>query len=147
MKVVCSKNIEHDEFLTVAHVMQDQKVDSEGNFLEVYDDCVEVTHTPDIDNYWQCAICGAMAITRGKIVTLYATVLEGQEDSYTDIYDNEDEAREQIGKYVDDLKVIDIKVGYSIAPKGMDILYNEAPDFCESREEAIDIANELNIVL
>lgn len=147
MRVVCSKNIEHDEFLTVAHVMQDWKVDSEGNFLEVYDDCVEVTNNPDIDNDWQCAICGANAITRGKIVALYATVLEGQLDSYADIYNNEDEAREQIGKYVDDLKVVDIKVGYSIAPKGMDILYNEAPDFCESREEAIDIAKELNIIL
>ena len=147
MKVVCSKNMNHDEFLTVAHVVQEWKVDSEGNFLNVYDDCIEVTHNPDIDNDQQCAICGAKAITRGEIVKLYATVLEGQLDSYADIYDNEKEAREQIGKYINDLKVVDIKCGYSIAPRGTKILYNEAPDFCESREEAKDIAEELEIIL
>lgn len=47
-----------DEFIVSAHVVQDWKVDSEGNFIEVIDDCSEVTHSPDNDDVWSCANCG-----------------------------------------------------------------------------------------
>lgn len=62
MKAICPKNKEHDEFITTAHVMQDWKVDSNGDFLEVINDCLQVSSKPDRDNIWQCAICGAEAI-------------------------------------------------------------------------------------
>lgn len=86
----------------------------------------QVTHYPDADDDWECAICGASAITRGEIVPLYATVLEGQLDSYADVYNDKEEAEKQIGKYIDNLKVVDVKCGYSLAPKDTKILYDEA---------------------
>lgn len=62
MKAICPKNKDHKEFITVAHVTQDWRVDEKGNFLKVVDDCLEVTHDPNKDNIWSCAICGAEAI-------------------------------------------------------------------------------------
>ena len=44
-------------FLVSAHVVQDWKVDSNGQFLECVDDCLEVTHFPDDDDIWDCANC------------------------------------------------------------------------------------------
>lgn len=61
MKAVCSNNPEHDRFITVAHVTQDWVVDENGNFLEVAEECLEVTHGPDKYNSWICDICGAEA--------------------------------------------------------------------------------------
>lgn len=58
----CPKDESHQEFVTVAHITQDWKVDEKGNFLEVAEDCLEVTHGPDRDNIWSCHICGAEAI-------------------------------------------------------------------------------------
>ena len=107
----------------------------------------QVTHYPDADDDWEYAICGASAITRGEIVPLYATVLEGQLDSYADVYNDKEEAEKQIGKYIDNLKVVDVKCGYSLAPKGTKILYDEAPDFCESIDKIMNIAKELEIIL
>lgn len=69
-EIVCSKDKSHKEFLTTAHVVQNWKVDSDGGFLSVRDDCVKVAYDPNIDIDWKCAICGAKAITRGKIVKL-----------------------------------------------------------------------------
>lgn len=49
-------------FYTVAHVMQEWVVDENGNFVEVADECMEVTHGPDDGNFWSCTECGAYAI-------------------------------------------------------------------------------------
>lgn len=62
MKARCPKNENHKEFITVTHISQDWKVDEEGNFLEVVEDCCEVVHGPDSGNIWTCDICGADAI-------------------------------------------------------------------------------------
>ncbi len=50
------------EFFTTVHVMQEWLVDEAGNFIEVADDCLEVTHGPDNDNVWTCKNCGAKAV-------------------------------------------------------------------------------------
>ena len=147
MKIICPNNREHKEFIVTAHVAQEWKVDESGMYLETICDSTVITHNPDIDDLWECAICGASAITTGEIRELFATVLEGQEDSYADVYDTEEEANAQIGQYIDDLKVVSVKKGYSLAPKGLKTLYNEAPDFCESELEIRDIAQKLDIIL
>ena len=61
MKATCSKNPKHKEFVTTAHVMQDWKVDEEGNFLECMTECVQTDNGPDPDNIWTCAVCGSKA--------------------------------------------------------------------------------------
>ena len=147
MKAICPNNREHDTFITTAHILQDWMVDSSGMHLSTIDECVQITHKPNIENIWECATCGAEAILTGEIRELYATVLEGEESSYADIYDSKEEANAQIGKYIDGLKVVSVKKGYSLAPKGLKTLYNEAPDFCESILKIMDIANKLDITL
>lgn len=62
MKAVCPNNPEHNKFITVAHITQYWKVDSEGYFIEFAENCLEVTHGPDEGNSWTCDICGAEAI-------------------------------------------------------------------------------------
>jgi hypothetical protein len=59
---VCPLSRNHNEFITTAHVVQDWKVDGLGNFIDVVDDCLQVTHEPEDDNCWECATCGAEAI-------------------------------------------------------------------------------------
>lgn len=147
MRAICPNNRKHNEFITTVHVMQDWRVDEKGNHLETVEDFLQITHGADKDNIWSCAICGAEAITSGEIVTLYATVLEGNEDSYADVYNDKEEAYSQIGTYVDNLKVIAVKKGYSLAPKGSEILYDDAPDFCEDHKKIRAIAHELDINL
>lgn len=46
------------EFFVSAHVVQDWVVDENGTFLEIIDDCIEVTHYPDDTDIWDCAECG-----------------------------------------------------------------------------------------
>jgi len=57
----CPEDPEHNEFHTTAHVMQDWAVDRKGNWISTIDDCLQVTHGPDKDNGWACAVCGAAA--------------------------------------------------------------------------------------
>lgn len=45
-------------FYVTAHVTQDWIVDEYGDFIEVIEDCVEVTHFPDDMDFWTCADCG-----------------------------------------------------------------------------------------
>ena len=61
MKAICPKDANHKEFITTAHVVQDWKVDETGSFLEEVD-TTEITHGPNVDNTWECAVCGAEAI-------------------------------------------------------------------------------------
>ena len=52
-----------NEFYTPVHVMQEWKVDGYGNFIEVKETCLQVTHGPHDDNIWECVKCGATAFT------------------------------------------------------------------------------------
>lgn len=63
-KAICPKNSEHTEFVTTAHVMQEWRVDAHGDFLDVTDDCLQVTHRPrpDLGNHWTCHECGTEAV-------------------------------------------------------------------------------------
>lgn len=45
------------EFYVSAHVVQDWKVDNNGNFIKSVNDCVEVTHFPNNEDVWECANC------------------------------------------------------------------------------------------
>lgn len=47
-----------EEFFVTAHVAQDWLVDKDGDFMEVENECVAVTHQPKDDDIWQCADCG-----------------------------------------------------------------------------------------
>ncbi len=51
----------HAALSTTAHVMQDWKVDLEGNFIEVLDEALETVSSPNPDNIWTCLKCGADA--------------------------------------------------------------------------------------
>ena len=67
MKVRCPKNPDHKVFSTVAHVMQSWKVDGEGEFIGVLEDCLEVTHPPDSGNVWYCLECADEAIVEAIV--------------------------------------------------------------------------------
>jgi hypothetical protein len=62
MKATCPKNKDHKEFITTAHVAQDWKVDSEGTFLDVVEDCTDIVARPCKGNTWTCAECGTEAV-------------------------------------------------------------------------------------
>lgn len=147
MKAICPNNREHKEFISSTLIIEDWKVDSEGNYISTTDRCIALGYNEDEEEVWKCATCGSWAIMRGDIIELYATVLEGQEDCYANIYIKEKEANSQIGKLVNGVKVVAVKKGYSLAPKGSTVIYDEAPDFCESRENIENIAIKLGIDL
>ncbi len=46
------------EFYVTAHVTQSWKVDEDGEFLEVTEDCCDVIHRPNDEDVWECASCG-----------------------------------------------------------------------------------------
>lgn len=62
MKAICPNNSEHKEFNTTAHVMQDWKVDENGEWIETTEPCVQISSKPDPQNTWECAICGTEAV-------------------------------------------------------------------------------------
>lgn len=57
---VCPKNPKHKEFLTTAHVMEEWKVDENGQFIAVVRG-LQTDHGPDPGNIWTCAKCRAEA--------------------------------------------------------------------------------------
>lgn len=52
---------ESESFNVSAHVVQEWKVDHNGTFMGVVDDCLEVTHYPDDEDVWDCENCGYSA--------------------------------------------------------------------------------------
>ena len=60
-KAICPNGC-GNAFLTAAHVMQEWKVDSYGEFIEVAIPFLQVTHNPHFDNIWVCVKCGAKAL-------------------------------------------------------------------------------------
>lgn len=61
-KAVCPNNPNHKRFAVVAHVTQEWVVDNKGVFQECTEDCIDITHYPDSEDYWECMECGAEAI-------------------------------------------------------------------------------------
>jgi hypothetical protein len=61
LKITCPKNSKHDRFITTAHVMQEWKVDNNGELVTVTDNSLQVTHFPEEGNLFTCK-CGAEAI-------------------------------------------------------------------------------------
>ena len=57
LKITCPNNKSHKKFITNAHVVQEWLVNKKGEFDKVINDCVEVTHSPNRDNSFQCNIC------------------------------------------------------------------------------------------
>jgi len=60
MKATCPDNPNHKTFRTVAHVMEEWKVDAAGNFIEVTES-LQTDHGPDSGNIWTCDECGTQA--------------------------------------------------------------------------------------
>lgn len=58
-------------FYVSAHVVQDWKVDRNGNWIETTDDCIEVTHYPDDMDIWGCA--GCLYEDRGSVFNVKET--------------------------------------------------------------------------
>jgi len=61
MKAVCPNSEEHNEFYTVAHVIQSWKVDNQGELIEIAETCIHTSFGPNKHNTWKCAVCGAQA--------------------------------------------------------------------------------------
>jgi hypothetical protein len=60
-RAVCVMNPNHQEFTTTAHVCQTWVVDANGEFIRQDEDEPQVvTHPPDQDNEWRCAVCGGL---------------------------------------------------------------------------------------
>ena len=53
-------------FYTTAHIMQEWRVDEDGNFLDVSEGCIDVDSEPDDDNSWFCATCGEEGVIAGE---------------------------------------------------------------------------------
>jgi len=70
----CPNNMNHTQFITVAHIAQDWVVDKNGYFLEVHEDSLETVAPPNTGNTWTCKECGAEAMV-GEI-SLYEKSLE-----------------------------------------------------------------------
>ena len=60
MKRICPNNKEHNKFTVVCHVTEEWLVDEKGNFIELIEGCIDVTHGPN-ESAWYCAECGTEA--------------------------------------------------------------------------------------
>lgn len=56
-------------FIATAHVTQDWRIDTNGDFQECVSECVEVTHEPDQEDILTCTNCGYDASGEEFIVT------------------------------------------------------------------------------
>lgn len=61
MPAYCPNNLRHDQFETVAHVMQSWKVDREGEHIDTLDDSLQTSFKPDPGNTWTCLHCDTEA--------------------------------------------------------------------------------------
>lgn len=61
MKATCPTSIYHEEFTTVATVLEEWVVDESGRFMESLGE-IETINEPDAENVWTCNTCGEEAI-------------------------------------------------------------------------------------
>ena len=99
-------NCGSEEFFVTAHVTQDWLVDKHGEFVQVENDCVEVTHQPKNDDLWICADCGYDAAGEKfevKEETMYCVDLRDKltHETYMTIFksDSHDEAWDVANNY------------------------------------------------
>ena len=57
-------------FCATAHVTQDWQLNEMGTFQACLNDCIEVTHYPDVEDMWDCKQCGHSAPGREFISIL-----------------------------------------------------------------------------
>ena len=148
MRLVCPNNShEHTTFSTMVHVTQEWEVCEDGTYNSTIEPHVETITEPNTqDHVFFCTVCGAEALTKGEIVTVYATISD-EDMPYLDIFDNEEDAKNEIGKIYDGDEISGYIKGYSLRPVGGTYLYSDAPDFCFNIEEAIYNAERLGIEL
>jgi ribosomal protein L37AE/L43A len=51
-------NCGNNKFIVTAHVVQEWIVDEAGYFIECESECLDVIHSPDDEDIWQCSKCG-----------------------------------------------------------------------------------------
>lgn len=66
------------EFCATAHVTQDWELNGSGAFQKCLNDCVEVTHYPDMNDIWDCKQCGFSAAGSEFITTKLGGEADGQ---------------------------------------------------------------------
>lgn len=60
-RMVCPNGC-NSHFTTTGHIMQEWEVDCQGHYIQVTEECLQVTHDADFDNVWICTSCGAEGI-------------------------------------------------------------------------------------
>jgi hypothetical protein len=61
-RLVCPKDLSHEEFSVTAHVAQEWKVGRGGDFIETLDQCSEILNRPNTQDYvYSCIVCGSEA--------------------------------------------------------------------------------------
>lgn len=148
MRLVCPNDSSHKTFSVVVHVTQEWEVCEDGTYNSTIEQHIETITEPNTqDHAFCCTVCGAEALTKGEIVKVYATISD-EFKPYLDIFDKEEDAKNEIGKtYGHDGTITGYITGYSLRPIGGKYLYDDAPDFCYTVEEAIDNAERLGIEL
>lgn len=147
MRLVCPNDSSHKRFSVIVHVTQEWQVCEDGMYDFTIEWHVETLVEPNInDHLFCCTTCGADALTKGEIVTLYATITD-EDSPYLDIFDKEEDAKKEIGKTYYEGCITGYIEGYSLRPVGGKHLYDDAPDFCYSIEEAVYNAKKLGIDL
>lgn len=147
MKLVCpSNNCEHNTFSVVVHVTQEWEVCEDGTYNSTIEPHIDTLKNPDTQDVFICKTCGAEALTLGEVVTLYATISD-KDIPYLDIFNNEEDAKKEVGKVYDGEEILGYTKGYSLRPVGGKHLYSDAPDFCFTVEEAIHNAEKMGVEL
>lgn len=147
MRLVCPNDSSHKTFSVIVHVTQKWEVCEDGMYNSTIEQHVETLIEPNTnDHVFYCMECGGEALTKGEVVTLYATIADKNEP-YLDIFEKEEDAKNEIGKTYDEGCITGYIKGYSLRPIGGEYLYDDAPDFCYTIEEAIEEARNLGIDL
>lgn len=103
-------------FVVTAHVTEDWIVDEDGEFLEVKESCVEVTHHPDDDDVWECEKCGYSTSGDGMEVKEYdVTISYTTSRTFTVKARNADEA---IDRASSNLDICDSPISYAVFHEG-----------------------------
>lgn len=103
-------------FVVTAHVTEDWIVDENGEFLEVKEGCVEVTHHPDDDDVWECEKCGYSTSGDGMEMKEYdVTISYTTSRTFTVKARNADEA---IDRASSNLDICDLPISYAVFHEG-----------------------------
>ncbi len=62
MKITCTSNPKHKRFYTTVHITQGWEVDSNGNFIDTIQTCIDVIRKPNIEHLYECMECAEDAV-------------------------------------------------------------------------------------